>query len=381
MIKKRVGLSGTGFIACQLLRSLLVAPDLQPSWVFSQRPLQSFHDFILPDKLTSSLQQMVDNADVVVECSGDPRRAALVVQAAFERGLPVVTMNTEFHVTCGSPFVGQGYLTEGEGDQPGALAQLAREAGDMGFLPLVYGNMKGFLELNPSLESMLHWSQRLGITLPQVTAFTDGSKLQMEQALVANGLGAGILCPGLTGLVTSDRLAGARQLGHLARQAGQVVVDYLLDRNLPPGVFITATHREEEAIALRHYKLGEGPYYVLERPFHLCALELPKTIRAALRGDPPLLTNSSHPTIGIAAIAKRDLAKGTMISRGLGGFDVRGECVTHAAAPDHLPLGIVFDGILRHSVEAGTLLTWNDMDLPPSLALDLARRQASVMEG
>ena len=39
---------------------------------------------------------------------------------------------------------------------------------------------------------MLHWSRRNGISLPMVTAFTDGTKLQIEQALVANGLGATI---------------------------------------------------------------------------------------------------------------------------------------------------------------------------------------------
>ena len=44
-------------------------------------------------------------------------------------GRPVVTMDSELQVTTGSYFVGQGYITEADGDQPGCLARLHEERG------------------------------------------------------------------------------------------------------------------------------------------------------------------------------------------------------------------------------------------------------------
>ncbi len=59
----------------------------------------------------------------------------------------------------------------------------------MGFKPVVYENIKGFLNTSPSKEDMEFWSKRNGTTLGMTTSFTDGTKVQIEQALVANGLG------------------------------------------------------------------------------------------------------------------------------------------------------------------------------------------------
>jgi predicted homoserine dehydrogenase-like protein len=368
-----VGIVGTGFVARTLARALLRTTDLGVAAVLTRRSIPSIEDFPVAERLTRSLDDLLDKAELIVECSGDPRHAADVVAAAFQRGHPVVTMNSEFHVTCGSHFVGKGYLTEAEGDQPGALAALAEDARAMGFEPLVYGNMKGFLDRDPSPDSMRDWARRFGFSLEQVTSFTDGTKLQFEQALVANGLGASIAQPGMLGLAAEDRLAAQTELARRALELGSPLSDYIVHSGLPPGVFVAARHDDTERETLRTYKLGPGPSYVLERPFHLCALEISKTIRRALRGDPPLLHNSAAPTISVAAIAKRDLAAGHRIRRGMGGFDLRGEAVIAAESPGHLPIGIVHDAVLVHPVAAGCRLSWKDAELPDCLAVRIAR--------
>ncbi|MEB3265318.1 MAG: SAF domain-containing protein [Cyanobacteriota bacterium] len=372
--KARIGISGTGFIARQLLRALARTADLEPVAVLSRRPPAAVENW--PDQrlLTGDPQSLAQGCDVVVECCGDPVQAARVVEAAFRQGRPVVTMNTEFHVTCGSAFVGEGWLSEAEGDQPGCTAALARDVRAMGFRPLVYGNMKGFLNHTPTPEEMAYWGGRQGISLEQVTAFTDGTKVQMEQVLLANGCGATILRQGLVGVPGADRLAAARELGRLAEAHGAPVADYILERGHPPGVFVTAAADPAEADALRYYKMGDGPHYVFERPYHLCSLEIAKTIREALAGSEPLLNNGPRPAVSVAAIAKRDLAAGERISRGMGGFDLRGEAVLTEAAPGHVPLGIVLDAVLRRPVAAGTVLQWADVELPDSLALRLTRQ-------
>lgn len=368
-----VGVVGTGFIARQLVRALRRTADLGVAAVLTRRSLPSVADFPAADRLTRSLDAFLDRSELVVECSGDPRHAADVVAAAFLRGLPVVTMNSEFHVTCGSYFVGKGYLTEAEGDQPGSLAALAEEAGAMGFRPLVYGNMKGFLDRDPAPDSMRYWAQRYGATVERVTSFTDGTKLQCEQALVANGLGASIAQPGLLGLAAGDRGEAQTELARRAMALGAPISDYIIHASLPPGIFIAASHDDAEQEALRAYKLGPGPVYVLERPFHLCALEIGKTIRRVLRGERPLLDNSAAPRIGVAAVAKRDLPAGHRIGCGIGGFDLRGEAVIAADSPGHLPIGVADGAVLARPVQAGCRLSWQDVELPDCLAVRIAR--------
>ncbi len=378
----RIGICGSGFIAQQLLRALHRTVDLVPGFILTRRNPSHVSHILNHDCVTSSLGELVETSQLIVECSGDPRLATDVVTAAFQQGLPVVTMNTEFHVSCGSSFIEGGYLTEAEGDQPGSLAALVEDALAMGFRPLVLGNMKGFLNFNPSVEEMLMWSERLGISLAQVTSFTDGTKLQMEQALVANGLGATIVKPGLMGLQGENVQEATSVLASLAIDQGKPISDYLLHSGLPPGVFVVCTHDSVEAASLKHYKLGNGPFYILQKPYHLCGLEIPKTIRRALSGRPPLLTNGAGPpTVVVHAIAKRDLNPGEMISRAMGSFSLRGEAILRSDAGDAVPIGIIFDAVITKHVRAGSPLQWTDFEMPQTQASQLTKRLMKGIPG
>lgn len=252
----------------------------------------------------------------------------------------------------------------------------------MGFHPLVYGNIKGFLNENPGLDDMRYWAKRNGITLQQVTSFTDGTKVQAEQALVANGFEADIALPGLTGATVPDLDTGAEQLARAAESAGSTLSDFIVCSQGPPGVFVVATHEEEQAPYLRYYKLGDGPHYALVRGYHLCHLEIVKTIRRVVQGGGPLLNNGLRPRIGVAAIAKRSLLPGEAIPHGIGSFDVRGSTVRIVEEPEHVPIGLLHDATVKRAVAPGEIVRFDDVELPHTLALDawLAIR-ARVVEG
>ena len=96
----RVGVAGTGFIARRLFASLRMMDDLQVSVALTRRALDSIQDVPSDVRLSRSTQELLDSSDIVVECSGDPIHAAEVVRDTLAAGLPVVTMNSEFHVTC-----------------------------------------------------------------------------------------------------------------------------------------------------------------------------------------------------------------------------------------------------------------------------------------
>jgi predicted homoserine dehydrogenase-like protein len=319
--------------------------------------------------MTNDLDELIENSDLIVECTGDAIYACDTISRILEASIPVVTMNSEFHVTVGSYFVDKGLVTEAEGDQPGVLAMLHEEAISMGFRPLVYGNIKGFLNHDPSLEDMTYWGKRSGISLNMVTSFTDGTKVQIEQALVANGLHAGIAEDGLIGLSDDDMMHGGSILAEKAKELGYPISDYLLSPKLPAGVFLAVEHNKNQKDGLRYYKMGDGPYYILERTFHLCHLEIMKTVDRVLRGGGVLLDNSADPTISVTTIAKRDLKPGETIKKGIGSFDVRGIAVKIKEHKGHVPIGLMKDVLIKRPVAAGAELTFDDVELPDSLAV------------
>lgn len=366
----RIGVVGTGFVARHFVLELLRRPQWQLGAVLTRRPLDQVEGF--PEAaLTDSPDALLEAADIVLECTGDVPYATRQIGAALAAGRPVVTLNPEFHVTTGSGFVGRGYLTEAEGDQPGCTARLVEEAVTLGFEPVVLGNIKGFLNLTPTRQEMEYWAARQGISLPMVTSFTDGTKLQVEQCLVGNFFGADIAREGLLGPEADDLRTAGQLLGEAAAAAGRPVADYVLSRKLPHGVFVVARHAAAQREALTYLKLGDGPFYTLLRPNIFVHLEVFKTLERVACDAPPLLHNTPAPRLSVAAVAKRALRPGEAIRRGCGSFELRGMCVRIADRPDHLPIGLADDIRIRRRVEPGQVLTFDDVEMPGSEACSI----------
>ncbi len=369
----RIGVVGTGFIGRGLSLRLASHPRFDVSRILTRTDPTSRSDFPLAERLTRSVDELIERSELIVECSGDVVHATEVIERALAAGRPVVTMNAEFHVTVGSWFAARGanrpVLTEAEGDQPGCLAALAEHAREMGFAPRVYGNVKGFLDENPSEGEMRRWAARLGISIAACTAFTDGTKVQIEQALVANGLGADIARPGLIGDRCDELAAGAARLAAEAESIGRPIADYVLAPNVPAGVFVVASHDASQRDSLRYLKQGDGPNYTLLRGYHLVHLEIPRTIDRVLRGGGVLLDNSASPRVSVAAVTKRALGPGTRIERGIGGLDVRGRAVRVAEARGHVPIGLLSGAIVKRAISAGDVVTSDAVELPESRAL------------
>lgn len=370
----RIGLIGTGFIASGFARMLKQQDrDLRLTSVLTRRARDDKNAFPFPEHLTHSIAEVIDNSDIIIECSGDVLHATEVVHQAMLAGKPVITMNSEFHVTTGSYFARLGMVTEAEGDQPGCLAALREEVEMMGFKPVVYGNMKSYLNHLPTPEDMLYWSSRQGISIEQTTSFTDGTKIQIEQAFVANAFGATITRQGLEGPAATDLDSTAIELAQKAQAMGSAIADYVLAPGKPAGVFVVCTHQGLEAPALNYLKLGKGPYYVLMKNYHLCQYEIMKTVRRVVNGGGVLLNNSETPTVSVVAIAKTDLAVGTRIQRAIGGFQVRGEAALIRDVPRHVPIGLIQNAVVARPIQAGQIIGFDDLDLPETMAFDIAR--------
>jgi len=368
----KIGIIGTGFVGGGLKRTVDVLPDMETACVLTGRNLDDFPD---EDVYTNSVEELIQKSELVVECNGDPVYATDVLCKVLDAGLPVVTMDAELHITSGSYLSTRGLITEAEGDQPGVLAAMKRNLVSMGFEPLVYGNLKGFLNLTPTLEEMKYWSKKQGITLEQVTGFTDGTKVNIEQALVANGLGAVIAKQGMYGTESEDIIVDSKKLAAHAKELGKPISDYLLQsrkapQKFPAGVFVTAEYDQEQAPALKYLKLGKGPYYTLIRNYHLIHLEIPATIRQVVRGQGVLLDNSMHPTASVCVISKKELEPGEKIRRPDRNFQLRGEAISIQDAPNHVPIGLMKDVVIKRRVAPGQVIMFDDVEVPESKAYD-----------
>lgn len=372
----RIGISGTGFVARGVFAALARQPDFVVTGVLTRRPAVQSKDAFPDTLLTNSIDELADRADIVVECSGDTLHAAVVLKTAGDHGCRLVTLCAEAQVTVGTALLERGYsITEAHGDQPGAFADLAREARDMDFAPLAYINLKGFHDPDPSPESMAYWARKQRITLRAVTSYTDGSKMQIEQVLVANGLNARIARPGLIGGQVDD-LAELDHFADAARNLGAPVSDYVVHPAVK-GVVLLADNPvadlDPDFSAFAKLRTAGGRAYALLKPYYLVHLEMARTLREVVAGRPPLLTNSLAPVATIAAVAKRPLGPGTVIETALGGFELRGEAVEIAGNEAAVPITLLDGARLLRAIEPGEIITETDVELPESLAHTLYR--------
>ena len=367
----RIGISGSGFVARGLIQLLgNMKSRYRVSAVCSRRPVDSLHDLGDGFSITNSPLELVDNSDLVIECSGKVAAGAKVLQAAISADKPVLTMNAELQLTTGHAFSRSALVFESQGDQPGSIAALAAEAVAMGFKPLVYGSQKGFLDPDPSPASMTHWAKRQGISLSAVTSFTDGTKVQIEHALVANAVGASIAAPGMLGPRASAVTEGASLLADRASRLGSPISDYVLQPGGRGEVFVVATHDAPPDI-LAYYKLGDGPFYLLVRPYHLGHLEVPLSIERLINGASGLLHAPARAAWSVAAIAKRDLVPGDRIERGVGSFEVRGQAISINDQPDHMPIGLIENAVVTRKICRGQVVSRLDLELAADCPIDL----------
>jgi predicted homoserine dehydrogenase-like protein len=154
-----------------------------------------------------------------------------------------------------------------------------------------------------------------------------------------------------------------------------------LDNSVTPGVYLVVTSDHPQIRADFTYLLmGEGPYYVLHRPYHLCAIETPYSIARAFFYGEATLSPAGAPVAEVICVAKRDLEPGEEIT-GSGGAEVTGQIDTHALCrrENLLPLGLSYGVRVKRPVPRGQALTLEDVHLPEDLLVcQLWRLQQST---
>ncbi len=267
--------------------------------------------------------------DVLVEATNTHGFAAEVCLRAIERGAHVILMNAEVDLALG-PLLGRAaaaagvVVTSDAGDQHGVLARMIDEIEMWGFRIVMAGNIKGFLDRYATAEGLAEEARIRRLNPIQCCAYTDGTKLNIEMALVANATG---LVPWITGMEGPrlDRVQRVFEVFDFAKYGDAGVVDYILGAEPGGGVFVVG-HCDDplQMQYLSYYKLGDGPFYLFYRPYHLCHLETTRAIALAALYHRPVMAPAHGRLAGVYAFAKRAVAAGETVPHGIGGDQAYG---------------------------------------------------------
>jgi predicted homoserine dehydrogenase-like protein len=314
--------------------------------------------------------------DIVMEVTGTVDHAAAVTLDAIEHGKHVVIVNAELDSTLGPILKARAdaagvVLTNTDGDEPGVAMTLFRYIRSLGLSPVAAGNIKGMVDYYRNPDTQRAFAERHDQDVWKVTSFADATKLSMEATVLANATGFRVGKLGMHG----PPCAHVSELAKLLPAAdllGGGIVDYALGAAPHTGAFVVI--HEPNALKQRqlgYYKMGDGPFYVFYTPFHLPHLQIASTIGRAVVLEDATVAPIGGPRCEVVAVAKRDLRAGERID-GIGGFCVYGliENAPAARQVDALPMGLCEGSTLRHDVKRDTVLTANDVVMPPERLSD-----------
>jgi predicted homoserine dehydrogenase-like protein len=404
----RVALIGSGFMAQGLSNHIVnTMHGMRLVGIYNRRPQRAFDVCQyagVKDAVSPSTQAEVDLAiregkvlvtdnafllarssetDVLVDTTGSVEFGTRVALEAFRNGKDVVLLNAEIDATIG-PIL-QTYaekhgviLSACDGDEPGVQMNLYRWVKGLGLIPRVIGNIKGLQDPYRNPTTQKGFAEKWGQNPAMVTSFADGSKISFEQAIVANATGFVVRSRGMSrGLEYKDDVMKIGKLYDVdeIRPLGGIV-DYVVGTPLTK-VFCLAEHPDpKQQHYLNLYKMGEGPLYPFFIPYHLVHFEAPSAIaRVALFRDcvaKPL----GGPVVEVCAVAKQGLHAGDMLDD-YGMYMTYGEAVNadEMCRNHYLPEGLVEGCKLIRDVAKDSVITYDDVILPPDRIADQLRAE------
>ena len=250
---------------------------------------------------------------------------------------------------------------------------LYRQVKGMGFTPLLCGNVKGFLNKHSTPEAMAPYANKWGQKRTMINSFADGTKVAIEQALIANATDMSILQRGMRGLTFHGHVDEFKdQFDVEELQAVGGAVEYVIGAQPSPGVFVYAINDDPKQHSyLDYYKMGLGPLYSFYTPYHLCHFEVPNSVVRVVDFGDQILNWDGAPTVEVIAVAKKVLQPGDVLE-GIGGSHVYGLCekATTTSQENLLPIGLVEGCTVKKPVTQDQALTFNDVDFPTGRLCD-----------
>ncbi|MBK8984675.1 MAG: homoserine dehydrogenase [Chloroflexi bacterium] len=309
-------------------------------------------------------------ADVLIEASSAIAAGGQHAITALKHGKHLVMMNYEADLLFGPALLalakqnGRVY-TSADGDQPTVIKRMVDEIEFWGFDLVMAGNIKGYLDryTNPTL--IIPEADKRNLDHKMCSSYTDGTKLGVEMAVLANALGLRTAVPGMIGprCAHIHDIFDQYDFADLWRDR-QGVVDYVLGAEPTGGVFVvgyTASKFQQFTLDWFPPKMGPGPFYLFYRPYHLGHIEALMGVaeavldgRSRLQPDYGLRTN-------VFSYAKKNLQAGETLD-GMGGYACYGLIENYADGQSAgLPILLADDAVLKRPIAKDQPITLDDV--------------------
>lgn len=325
--------------------------------------------------------------DAVIEATGDVEFSAHVAVKAIENQKHVILMNAELDATVG-PILkiyadrAGVVITNADGDQPGVMMNLFRFVKSIGCDPVLAGNIKGLQDYYRTPETQKGFAAQNNITPQMATSFADGTKISMENAIVANATGFKVGKRGMYG-PQCTHVKETVNLFPVEKLLNGGLVDYILGAEPGPGVFVLG-HNEHPVRQdyMKYFKMGDGPFYVFYTPYHLPHLEVPLTAARAVLFQDAAVAAIDGPVCDVIAVAKRDLKAGEVLD-GIGGFTCYGmiENADVSKVENFLPMGLSEGCRLHRDIQKDEAVTYTDVEVPEGRLADKLRVEQNTYFG
>ncbi len=370
----KIAVVGAGYVGTSIVNQLVRAPAMRPALVVNRTPDRAIEAYKLAGfsaddvVVSNNVGELADaiNAgkpaytesyepvaslpiDIMVEATGALDYGARAILASLDAGQDVVSFNAEIDGLLAYTFherakASGAVYSIADGDQPGVILRVMQDIAGWGFHPTVALNCKRHLNVHQTPDSGAAFSERDKTSAIMTTSFGDGTKMQVEMAVVANATGMIPDVRGMHGIRTMVEKAAVDIPAAItsAKMDGPGVVDFTHEGDFAAGIGVVARHETHDLIEtpMRFYKMGDGPDYFFFRPFHLVHLELPLTLADVILDHEPLATVDAPHVSEVVAMAKKDLTPGEELDC-IGGFTAYGLVDTAQNAAGYLPIGLV----------------------------------------
>ena len=318
-------------------------------------------------KIATRLPQI----DVIIDATGSVEMGALTSLDAIDHGKNIVMMSVECDITIG-PIIRKMANSAGvvyslaAGDEPAAIIELYRFANALGFTIVSAGKGKNNpLNIYATPADLQETADKRKMSCRMLCEFVDGSKTAIEMAAVSNATG---LVPDIRGMHGSKSTVKELNAIFIPKKDGGVlnkmgVVDFAI--GVSPGVFVVIyTDNTRVQYGMGQRDMGDGPYYLLFRPYHLCSVEVPLTVAQTVIYN----ESSGHPAGGLIseciAVSKRALKKGEVLDN-IGETCYRGsiELADIAKNENLLPLGLAKGTVMKKDIGVDEVITYDMVEI------------------
>lgn len=393
----RVSVIGTGSIGNGLVQQLVHTPGMRPVAIADQvldkavkcaqhlgldyvvvDTLDELHDTIQKGKLAiaenGELVAQCSEVDAMVEASNALYAGAQHALRAIEAGKHVVMMNFEAELMFG-PYLlkaakaGDVVYTCADGDQPTVIKKLIDDIQLWGFDLVMAGNIKGYLDRYTDPTKIIPEADKRNLDHKMCSAYTDGSKLCVEMAVLANAMNLRTARPGMFGPKADSvhEIFDLIDIDAVYKEHGPVV-EFLVGAEPKGGVFVigyTGDTFQQYTLDWFPPDMGPGPYYLFYRPYHLGHIEAMECIAEAVLDRSYRLQPTHGMKTNVYSYVKRELKTGDILD-GMGGYQSYGliENLEDNLIEPGIPICIAENCTLKRGVAKGKKILLSDVEVP-----------------